>query len=60
MLQQRFRIICNGADGLFAVCQSSEMLYLTLEERVSLRGLCQREIDGTGACDLLWAYIGQL
>ncbi|EFD7764016.1 dihydrodipicolinate synthase family protein [Escherichia coli] len=26
----------NGADALFAVCQSSEMQYLTLEERVEL------------------------
>lgn len=26
----------NGADALFAVCQSSEMLFLTLEERVAL------------------------
>lgn len=26
----------NGVDGLFAVCQSSEMFYLTLEERVAI------------------------
>lgn len=26
----------NGAEALFAVCQSSEMLYLTLEERIQL------------------------
>ena len=26
----------NGVDGLFAVCQSSEMFYLSLEERVQL------------------------
>jgi len=26
----------NGADALFAVCQSSEMLFLSLEERVKL------------------------
>lgn len=26
----------NGADALFAVCQSSEMLFLSLEERVAL------------------------
>lgn len=26
----------HGADGLFAVCQSSEMLFLSLEERVAL------------------------
>ncbi|MGO2343224.1 dihydrodipicolinate synthase family protein [Vibrio litoralis] len=28
--------IDNGADTLFAVCQSSEMLFLSLEERVAL------------------------
>ncbi len=28
--------IDNGADALFAVCQSSEMLFLSLEERVEL------------------------
>lgn len=28
--------IDNGTDALFAVCQSSEMLFLSLEERVSL------------------------
>jgi len=28
--------IANGADALFAVCQSSEMLHLSLEERVEL------------------------
>ena len=26
----------NGASGLFAVCQSSEMFYLTLDERIKL------------------------
>ncbi|MBQ9747358.1 MAG: dihydrodipicolinate synthase family protein [Clostridia bacterium] len=26
----------NGIDGIFAVCQSSEIFYLTLEERVAL------------------------
>jgi len=28
--------IKKGADGLFAVCQSSEMFFLTLEERVKI------------------------
>ncbi len=28
--------LAHGADGLFAVCQSSEMLFLSLDERVSL------------------------
>lgn len=32
--------IAKGCDGLFAVCQSSEMYYLSLEERVSLAALC--------------------
>ena len=26
----------NGSDGIFAVCQSSEIFYLTLEERIKL------------------------
>lgn len=29
----------GGCDGIFAVCQSSEIFYLTLEERVKLNGL---------------------
>ncbi len=29
-------LISSGADGLFAVCQSSEMFMLTLEEKVAL------------------------
>ena len=28
--------IKKGADGLFAVCHSSEMFFLTLEERVKI------------------------
>lgn len=28
----------NGLDGIFAVCQSSEIFYLSLEERVRLNG----------------------
>lgn len=28
--------IANGADAMFAVCQSSEMMFLSLEERVAL------------------------
>lgn len=28
--------IANGSDALFAVCQSSEMLFLSLEERIAL------------------------
>lgn len=30
----------NGCDGVFAVCQSSEMFYLSLEERVELAKAC--------------------
>lgn len=41
----------NDCDGLFAVCQSSEMFQLTLEERCKIRSsskeVCQRE---TGDC----------
>ena len=29
----------GGLDGIFAVCQSSEIFYLTLEERVKLNSL---------------------
>ncbi len=32
--------IKSGCDGLFAVCQSSEMFFLTLEERVRLARRC--------------------
>ncbi len=36
----------HGCDGVFAVCQSSEMFFLTLEERVRLAGLCVRHAGG--------------
>ena len=26
----------NGLDGIFAICQSSEIFFLTLEERIAL------------------------
>lgn len=29
----------NGLDGIFAICQSSEIFYLSLEERVALNKL---------------------
>lgn len=32
----------NGLDGIFAVCQSSEIFYLSLEERVKLNTLVYR------------------
>ena len=33
----------SGCDGIFAVCQSSEIFYLSLEERVRLAGLVVKE-----------------
>ena len=36
----------NGADGLFAVCQSSEMLFLTLAERVELARFVAQKAAG--------------
>lgn len=36
----------NGVHGLFAVCQSSEMFFLTLEERVKLTKEILRLVDG--------------
>lgn len=38
--------IDNGANGLFAVCQSSEMFLLTLEERVSLARFTVEHVAG--------------
>jgi 4-hydroxy-tetrahydrodipicolinate synthase len=35
--------LAHGADGLFAVCQSSEMLYLSLEERVAIARFVVRQ-----------------
>ena len=35
--------IKRGVDGLFAVCQSSEMFFLTLEERVKLAGFVKEK-----------------
>ena len=32
----------GGADGLFAICQSSEIFWLSLEERVSIAGFVKR------------------
>jgi 4-hydroxy-tetrahydrodipicolinate synthase len=36
----------NGVDGLFAVCQSSEMFYLTLDERVRISALVKEKSAG--------------
>jgi len=36
----------HGCDGVFAVCQSSEMFHLTLEERVQLAKTC---VDAAGS-----------
>ncbi|MBR5527573.1 MAG: dihydrodipicolinate synthase family protein [Clostridia bacterium] len=38
----------NGCDGIFAVCQSSEIAYLTLEERVKLNGLVYKAAKSYG------------
>lgn len=38
--------ISKGVDGLFAVCQSSEMFYLDLEERVALAAHIVKKVDG--------------
>jgi 4-hydroxy-tetrahydrodipicolinate synthase len=38
--------IDNGAEALFAVCQSSEMQFLTLEERVELARFTARAVRG--------------
>ena len=38
--------IDNGSDGLFAVCQSSEMQYLSLEERVELAAFVRQAAAG--------------
>ena len=37
----------NGVDGLFAVCQSSEMFYLTLEERIKLARFVKEKVGST-------------
>lgn len=38
--------ISNGVSGLFAVCQSSEMFYLSLEERVSVARFVKKKAAG--------------
>ncbi len=38
--------IANGSDALFAVCQSSEMQFLTLEERVELAAYVKKVVAG--------------
>jgi 4-hydroxy-tetrahydrodipicolinate synthase len=38
--------IANGADALFAVCQSSEMIYLSLKERSELGSFVVRKTAG--------------
>ncbi|MFN4156286.1 MAG: dihydrodipicolinate synthase family protein [Paracoccaceae bacterium] len=38
--------IDNGSHGLFAVCQSSEMLFLSLEERVALARFTVERVAG--------------
>ncbi len=36
----------KGVDALFAVCQSSEVLFLTLEERVALASFVVKQVNG--------------
>lgn len=36
----------NGSDGLFAVCQSSEMFFLSLEERCEIASFVKRTAKG--------------
>lgn len=38
--------LANGVDALFAVCQSSEMQYLSLDERVSIARFVVRQTQG--------------
>lgn len=38
--------IANGSDALFAVCQSSEMQFLTLEERVEIAAFVRKTVAG--------------
>ena len=38
--------IDNGSHGLFAVCQSSEMMFLSLEERCALADFTVRQVKG--------------
>src|SRR4051795_7936801 len=38
--------IDHGSDALFAVCQSSEMQFLSLEERVDLAGFVRQAAAG--------------
>src|SRR5579864_2354685 len=38
--------LANGADALFAVCQSSEMQYLSLDERVAIARFVVRQAGG--------------
>jgi 4-hydroxy-tetrahydrodipicolinate synthase len=36
----------NGVSGLFAVCQSSEMFQLSLEERVGIARFTKEKVNG--------------
>ncbi|MHB8277068.1 MAG: dihydrodipicolinate synthase family protein [Candidatus Humimicrobiaceae bacterium] len=38
--------IKNGVDGLFAVCQSSEMFFLNLEERLKVASFVKKKANG--------------
>ena len=40
----------NGVDGIFAVCQSSEMFFLSFEERLELLRFNQKCAEGNEHC----------
>lgn len=40
------RFVARGVDGLFAVCQSSEMFFLSLDERVTLAKMVVDAVGG--------------
>lgn len=41
----------KGCDGIFAVCQSSEIFWLSLRDRVRLAQLVRRRVDELGSAD---------
>lgn len=41
--------IAHGVSGLFAVCQSSEMFFLSLEERVGIARFVNEKAAGPGS-----------
>lgn len=43
------RLVKMGSDGIFAVCQSSEMFFLTIEEKVALAKAVKETIGNTAS-----------